>query len=94
MSTFFSDIPHIKFEGAESDNPLSFKYYDKNQVVAGKTMGEHFKFSMAWWHTLCNTGGDPFGPGTAMYPWLKSDDPVQRAKDKVDAGFEILGPRR
>ena len=87
---YFSDIPKIRFEGAESDNPFAFKYYDKNKVVAGKTMDEHFKFAMAWWHTLCNTGGDPFGPGTAEYPWLKSDDPVQRAKDKVDAGFEIL----
>lgn len=87
---YFSDIPKIRFEGKESDNPLAYKFYDKNQVVAGKTMNEHFKFAMAWWHTLCNTGGDPFGPGTAVYPWLKADDPVQRAKDKVDAGFEIL----
>lgn len=87
---YFSNVPKIRFEGKESDNPLAFKYYDKNQVVAGKTMNEHFKFAMAWWHTLCNTGGDPFGPGTANYSWLQSDDPVQRAKDKVDAGFEIL----
>ncbi len=87
---YFSEIPQIRFEGKESDNPLAYKYYDKHQVVAGKTMNEHFKFAMAWWHTLCNTGGDPFGPGTAAYPWLQADDPVQRAKDKVDAGFEIL----
>lgn len=90
MSSYFSDIPKIQFEGANSDNPYAFKYYDKNQVVAGKTMAEHFKFAMAWWHTLCGTGGDPFGPGTIDFPWDANPDPVQRAKDKVDAGFEIL----
>jgi xylose isomerase len=87
---YFTNVPKIQFEGKNSDNPFSFKYYDKDQVVAGKTMGEHFKFAMAWWHTLCNTGGDPFGPGTAVYPWLAATDPVQRAKDKIDAGVEIL----
>ncbi|WP_020569444.1 xylose isomerase [Neolewinella persica] len=87
---YFTNIPTIRYEGKDSDNPYSFKYYDKDQVVAGKTMGEHFRFAMAWWHTLCNTGGDPFGPGTAIYPWLAAADPVQRAKDKIDAGVEIL----
>ncbi|PHI18575.1 xylose isomerase [Lewinellaceae bacterium SD302] len=90
MAQYFQDIPNIQFEGKESDNPLSFKYYNKEQVVAGKTMGEHFRFAMAWWHTLCGTGGDPFGPGTIDFPWDADKDPVQRAKDKVDAGFEIL----
>lgn len=90
MPSYFSNIPTVKFEGAESDNPFAFKYYDKNQVVAGKTMAEHFKFAMAWWHTLRNTGGDPFGPGTANYPWLGDEDPVQEAKNAVDAGFEIM----
>ncbi len=65
---YFKDIPQIRFEGKESDNPFAFKFYDKTKVVAGKTMDEHFKFSMAWWHTLRNTGGDAFGPGTANYP--------------------------
>jgi xylose isomerase len=87
---YFTNVPKIRFEGKDSDNPFAFKHYDKNQTVAGKTMGEHFKFAMAWWHTLCNTGGDPFGPGTAVYPWLAAADPVQRAKDKIDAGVEIL----
>jgi len=90
MATYFPDVPHIKYEGPESNNPLSFKYYDKNRTVAGKTMAEHFKFAMAWWHTLRNTGGDPFGPGTANYPWLGDEDPVQEAKNAVDAGFEIM----
>jgi len=87
---YFKDIPNIRFEGKDSDNPFAYKFYDKNQTVAGKTMAEHFKFAMAWWHTLRNTGGDPFGPGTANYPWLGDNDPVQEAKNAVDAGFEIM----
>ncbi|WP_116108216.1 xylose isomerase [Lewinella sp. IMCC34191] len=90
MATYFDSIPTIQYEGPESDNPMAFKYYKKDQVVAGKTMAEHFKFSMAWWHTLRNTGGDPFGPGTADYPWLGGTDPVQEAKNAADAGFEIM----
>ena len=90
MAQYFQNIPTIQYEGAESDNPLAFKYYKKDQVVAGKTMAEHFKFAMAWWHTLRNTGADPFGPGTANYPWLGDKDPVQEAKNAADAGFEIL----
>ncbi|WP_420459965.1 xylose isomerase [Neolewinella sp.] len=90
MASYFDQIPTIQYEGPESDNPLAFKYYQKDKTVAGKTMAEHFKFAMAWWHTLRNTGGDPFGPGTADYPWLGGDDPVQEARNAVDAGFEIL----
>lgn len=87
---YFDKVGKINFEGKESDNPLAFKYYDAQKVVAGKTMEEHFRFAIAWWHTLCGTGGDPFGPGTKAFPWLQSDDPVQRAKDKMDAGFEFI----
>ncbi len=87
---YFDQVGKIHFEGKESDNPLAFKYYDAKKVVAGKTMEEHFRFAIAWWHTLCGTGGDPFGPGTKAFPWLRSDDPVQRAKDKMDAGFEFI----
>ena len=90
MPSYFDNIPTIKFEGPDSDNPLAFKYYDKNQSVQGKTMAEHFKFAMAWWHTLRNTGGDPFGPGTHQFPWLGDADPVQEAKNAADAGFEIM----
>ena len=90
MPTYFDHIPTIRYEGAQSDRPFSFKYYDKDKIVRGKTMAEHFKFAMAWWHTLRNTGGDPFGPGTAQYPWLGDDDPVREAKNAADAGFEIL----
>ncbi|MDR6845279.1 xylose isomerase [Flavobacterium granuli] len=88
--TYFKNIDTIKFEGRESNNPLAFKWYDENRVVAGKTLKEHLRFSMAYWHTLCNTGGDPFGPGTETFEWNKSEDVIQRAKDKMDAAFEFM----
>nr|WP_116769561.1 xylose isomerase [Maribacter litoralis] len=87
---YFKGIEKIKFEGKESDNPLAFKYYNPDQVVAGKTMREHFKFATAYWHTFCGQGSDPFGPGTQSFEWDKSSDPVQAAKDKADAAFEFF----
>ena len=87
---YFPSIEKIKFEGKESKNPLAFRYYDANKVVYGKTMAEWFKFSMAWWHTLCAEGGDPFGGGTQKHPWVGASDAVQAAKDKMDAGFEFM----
>ncbi|HLP05425.1 MAG TPA: xylose isomerase, partial [Paludibacter sp.] len=86
----FPTIEKIKFEGKESKNPLAFRYYDAEKVVYGKTMKEWFKFSMAWWHTLCAEGGDPFGPGTQKHPWVGAADALQAAKDKMDAGFEFM----
>ena len=88
--SFFPKIDAIKYEGAASDNPLALKYYDANKVVAGKTMKEHMRFAVAYWHSFCNELGDPFGPGTRSMPWNESDDPVQRAKDKMDAAFEFI----
>ncbi|WP_425593881.1 xylose isomerase [Maribacter aquivivus] len=87
---YFKGIDKIKFEGKESDNPLAFKYYNPDQVVAGKTMRDHFKFSTAYWHTFCGQGSDPFGPGTQSFEWDKSSDAVQAAKDKADAAFEFF----
>ncbi|UXX79366.1 xylose isomerase [Reichenbachiella carrageenanivorans] len=87
---YFKEIGKIKYEGRESDNPLAFKFYDENKVVAGKTMKEHFRFAVAYWHTLCGTGGDPFGPGTKEFPWSTSSDVLGRAKDKMDAAFEFI----
>lgn len=87
---FFKGIDKIKFEGKDSDNPLAYKYYDAEKVVAGKKMKDHFKFAMAYWHTLCGTGGDPFGPGTKVFPWDAANDPIQAAKDKADAAFEFI----
>ena len=88
---YFKGIDTIKFEGKESDNPLAFKYYNPSQVVAGKTMREHFKFAIAYWHTFCGQGADPFGPGTQNFAWDQSSDPIQAAKDKADAAFEFIG---
>ena len=87
---YYKGISKIKFEGPESDNPLAFKYYDPEKVVAGKTMKEHFKFAIAYWHSFCGVGSDPFGPGTQNFEWDKSPDPVQAAKDKADAAFEFI----
>ncbi|WP_410504103.1 xylose isomerase [Maribacter sp. 4G9] len=87
---YFKGIDTIKFEGKDSDNPLAFKYYNPDQVVAGKTMREHFKFAIAYWHTFCGQGSDPFGPGTQNFEWDQSSDPVQAAKDKADAAFEFF----
>ncbi|MCK0190055.1 xylose isomerase [Arenibacter sp. F20364] len=87
---YFKGIGDIKFEGKESDNPMAFKYYNPDQVVAGKTMREHFKFAIAYWHTFCGQGADPFGPGTQNFPWDQATDPVQAAKDKADAAFEFI----
>tara|TARA_B110000305_G_scaffold100115_1_gene112715 strand:+ start:3397 stop:4722 length:1326 start_codon:yes stop_codon:yes gene_type:complete len=88
---YFKAIDPIKFEGKESDNPLAFKYYNPSQIVAGKTMREHFKFAIAYWHTFCGQGSDPFGPGTQNFAWDQSSDPIQAAKDKADAAFEFIG---
>jgi xylose isomerase len=87
---FFPGIGKIKFEGVNSKNPLSFRYYDPEKVVNGKKMKDWFKFAMAWWHTLCAEGGDQFGGGTKSFPWNVAKDPIQAAKDKADAGFEFM----
>lgn len=87
---YFKGIGEIKYEGRESDNPLAFKYYNPEQVVAGKTMRDHFKFAVAYWHTFCGQGADPFGPGTQNFEWDKASDPLQAAKDKADAAFEFI----
>ncbi|MCK5369015.1 MAG: xylose isomerase, partial [Cyclobacteriaceae bacterium] len=90
-NTFFPTIDKIKFEGKESNNPFAFKYYDEShQVIGGKTMKEYFRFAIAYWHTFCGTGNDPFGPGTKVFPWDTSADAIQRAKDKMDAAFEFI----
>jgi len=87
---YFKGIGEIKFEGKESDNPLAYKHYDPEQIVAGKSMRAHFKFAIAYWHTFCGQGGDPFGPGTQNFPWDQSSDPMQAAKNKADAAFEFI----
>ena len=87
---YFKGINKIPFEGSESDNPLAFKYYNPDQIVAGKTMRDHFKFAIAYWHSFCGQGTDPFGAGTQNFPWDKATDPAQAARDKADAAFEFI----
>ena len=87
---YFPQIGKIKFEGKESRNPLAFRYYDAEKVVLGKKMKDWLRFAMAWWHTLGAEGTDQFGGGTKTFPWNASTDTLQRAKDKMDAGFEIM----
>ncbi len=87
---YYKGIGSIPYEGKNSDNPLAFKYYDAEKRVAGKTMREHFKFAIAYWHTFCGQGSDPFGPGTQNFAWDSSSDPIQAAKDKADAAFEFI----
>ena len=87
---FFPHIGKIEFEGRESKNPLAFHYYDENKVVMGKTLKEHLRFSMAYWHTLCAEGADQFGGGTKTFPWNEGADRISRAKYKMDAAFEFM----
>lgn len=87
---YFKGIGDIKYEGKDSDNPLAFKWYNPDQTVAGKTMRDHFKFAIAYWHTFCGQGADPFGPGTQNFPWDEPSDAVEAAKAKADAAFEFI----
>lgn len=87
---YFPGIGKIRFEGPESDNPLAFKSYDPSRQVAGKSMEEHLRFAVCYWHTFCASGGDPFGPGTRIHPWAAKDDAMDRSRDRIDAAFEFF----
>lgn len=87
---YFKNIGPIRYEGPDSDNPLAYRFYDENRLIGGKTMREHLRFAVSYWHTFCGTGGDPFGAPTKNFPWLTATDPVQQAKDKMDAAFEFI----
>ncbi len=87
---FFKNIPAIKFEGTESDNPLAYRWYDEAKVVAGKTMKDWLRLACAYWHSFCGSGADPFGEPTHLFPWNEKPDAVERAKDKADAAFEFI----
>ncbi len=89
MNNFFKDMPEIKYEGPNSTNPFAYKFYDASKVIEGKTMEEHLKFAMSWWHTLTAVGTDPFGSGTMDRTYGK-EDPMEVAKARVDAGFEFM----
>lgn len=87
---YFKGIGKINFEGRDSKNPLAFKYYDKNRMVGGKTMAEHFRFAMAYWHSFCGGGADPFGSATRNMPWNRAGDALEVARAKADAAFEFM----
>jgi len=88
--SYFQTIPQIKFEGRDSDNPFAFRWYDENKIVAGKTLKEHFKFAVAYWHSFNANGSDPFGGATHFFPWDESSDAVERAYAKANAAFEFI----
>jgi len=87
---YFPEIEKIEFKGANSKDILAFSYYNENQLVMGKTMKEHFRFAVSYWHSFNGTGADPFGPGTRELPWNEAIDARQRATDKMDAAFEFI----
>lgn len=87
---YFPGIGKIKYEGTESKNPLAFRYYDENRVVGNKTLKEHLRFAVAYWHSFCSTGENPFGRTARPLPWNERKDPLEKAKDKMDAAFEFI----
>ena len=91
MSYFPEVAERVPFEGKGSKNPLAFRHYDAAKVVGGKTMAEHLRFAVCYWHTFKGTGADPFGVGTMIRPWETAEDPMQRARDTMDAAFEFMG---
>jgi xylose isomerase len=87
---FFPEVPKIRYEGPDSKNPLAFRHYNADEVVDGKPMKEHLRFSVVWWHTFRGMGGDPFGPGCAVRPWEDGTDSIEMAEKRVQVGFEFI----
>lgn len=90
MSEFFKNVPHVKYEGANSSNPFAFKHYDANKVLMGKTMAEHLRMAVCYWHSFCWQGSDVFGANTFDRPWYKAPSEMEAAKMKADAAFEFF----
>ena len=88
--SYFSDIRKIQYEGPQSRNPLAFRWYNPSEVIEGKTMKDHLRFSIVYWHTMRGTGSDPFGPGTAIRPWDDGSNSVENAMKRVEVAFEIF----
>lgn len=87
---YFKGIGKIQFEGHQSHNPLAFRWYNESEMIAGKSMKEHFRFACAYWHSFNGSGADPFGEATHIFPWDEKSDPIEKAKDKADAAFEFI----
>ncbi len=90
MSGYFKKIDKIKFEGKDSENPLSFKFYDENKIVLGKSMKEQLRFATCYWHTFTWPGLDPFGGPTLERPWMQKGDPIEKAEEKLDEAFDFF----
>jgi xylose isomerase len=90
MKTAFPDVEKIQFEGPKSKNPLAFKHYNADEIVAGKSMREHLRFAVVYWHTFRGTGSDPFGAGTMIRPWDDGTQSVKNAQNRVHAAFEFI----
>lgn len=90
MKEYYKQISTIEYEGSKSKNPLAFKYYNPNEMIGDKTMEQHLKFSMAYWHTLTADGSDPFGQGTMIREWNNYSDSMDIAKARVEGTFELL----
>lgn len=90
MNEYFKDVPAIPYEGANSKNPLSFKYYNAEEKINGKTMKDHLRFSVAYWHTMTGTGTDPFGSATMIRPWDDESNPMEKAKVRMMVNFEFI----
>ena len=88
--SFFPEVSKIKFEGLSSTNPLAFRHYNESEMVEGKSMKEHLRFAVAYWHTFRGMGGDPFGPGCAIRPWEDGSDSLEMAEKRVHAAFEFM----
>jgi len=87
---FFPGIGQIQYEGPESKNPLAYRFYDPEKMIGNKSMKDHLRFAMAYWHSLVGNGADPFGEPSLIYPWNRKSDPIERAMEKMDAGFEFM----
>jgi len=88
--TYFPSVSNVAFEGTQTDNLLAYRHYNPTEQVGDKTMAEHLRFAIAYWHSFCGAGADPFGRGPRPMPWLTATDPLQQAKDKMDAAFEFI----
>ena len=86
----FPEIQKVKYDGPSSTNPLAFRWYNENEIVEGKSMKDQLRFSVAYWHTMRGTGGDPFGPGTMLRPWEAAQDSVPNACNRVRVAFEFM----
>ena len=90
MASAFAQIPKIQYDGPQSRNPLAFKYYNPSEVIDGKTMKEHLRFSVTYWHTFRGMGADMFGMGTAIRPWDDGTNSVANAQNRARVAFEFM----